>query len=106
MATRSYDIDDTWTEVTASSVLNLVDDTTYVVEMQGDSTRAVVLAHDAETSDPDPDDDSVGHVWYLRSVQQPRDTTGFDRTFKKRSGWRWWLRTTRGTATVVVSELD
>ena len=104
MATRGFDIGESWVEVTDFAGLNMSNDTTYVVEMQGDSTKTVVLAHDNQANNA-PADDADGHIWFLRSSKVVRETAGTIKEFTKKSGWYWWLRTSRGEARVVATEI-
>lgn len=88
MATRGTPVTGAWTEVTAP--LNMVDGTTYAIEIQG-SDAIVVLAHDSESA-ADPADDADGHHLYPRSQRPEGDLL----RFTKRAGWYWHLRTRNG----------
>ena len=87
MATRSFELTDDWQEVTASSALNMVDDTNYVVEIQGNE-GSKVLAHD-EAANTKPAANAGGHTYFPASVI--RDATY--RIYPKKSGQYWWMKT-------------
>ena len=106
MATRGIDIGIDWVEV--SSTLNMLDGTSYVVEMQG-APGVVVYAHDNRDADSDPDENSDGHIWLTINASggpQAFSTPGPYRSFSMRPGWQWWLRVSGSPVRCVISELS
>ena len=78
--TRSFELSNDWQEVTSALALNMVDDTDYVVEVQG-ANGPKVLAHD-EDANIKPADDAGGHTYFPAS--SIRDATY--RIYPKKAG--------------------
>ena len=85
MATRSFELSNDWQEVTNAVALNMVDDTDYVVEVQG-ADGSKVLAHD-EATNVKPTT-NAGHTYFPASPI--RDATY--RIYPKKAGQYWWMK--------------
>ena len=88
-----------WTEITAP--LSLADDTTYLIDVNGQDSPAVVYSAETDSATPAPT--VAGHPWKPTSAGSRRVNS---RTYKKRTGVFLWARCSRGTATLEVSAVE
>ena len=89
-----------WVEVTAG--LAMADGSTYAVEVQDVAATGEghVLAVDTDSNDA-PAADARGHLWFPRTAAGD----GAYRTFPKKAGRWWWMRSTGPAFFVVATKI-
>ena len=97
--TLNLPITEAWTEVT--SALSLSSGSSYAVDVRDVDARAIVESVDTDDSSVAPSDSLQGHPVLPIGGGRTVD----NRTYTVKSGAFLWVRTTVGTATLVVTEV-
>ena len=99
--TKQVEVVGTWKEITVP--LALEDKKTYAIDVaQVSDPKSILYQAETDSETVGPSDSIIGHPWFLKSQDRYIDT----RIYTKREDAYVWVRVTRGTATVVATEIE
>ena len=103
--TKELEINTTWIEVTGASGLNMTDGEKYLMEFQSPSSSIVAIVRDSTDGTTTPADDAPGHVYYTRSTHFAKEVSTEGQEYMKSAGNYLWIKTNKGSATLVSTEI-